>query len=83
MDGVERTWRGREGETHARAATRADPPYAHKIFLRQIGEIFADVKAEVERWDGAAYYPAPIDGSSDSVDFGSGDEGMQPVPQSR
>lgn len=57
------------------------PPYAHKIFLRQIGEIFTDVKAEVERWDGAAYYPAPIDDGSS--DFGSGDEGMQPVPQSR
>ena len=60
------------------------PPYAHKIFLRQIGEILTDVKAEVERWDGAAYYPAPIDDmSSDSIDFGSGDEGMTPVPQSR
>jgi hypothetical protein len=60
------------------------PPYAHKIFLRQIGEILTDVKAEVERWDGAAYYPAPVDDmSSDSIDFGSGDEGMTPVPQSR
>ena len=36
------------------------PPYAHKIFLRQIGEILDDVQAEVERWQGGTY-PATVD----------------------
>ena len=31
------------------------PPYAHKIFLRQIGEILEDVQNEVESWEGARY----------------------------
>jgi len=45
------------------------PPYAHKIFLRQIGEIFADVAAEVESWQGASY-PAP---NKKFASLGSGD----------
>ena len=31
------------------------PPYAHKIFLRQIREILQDVQDEVERWEGRPY----------------------------
>ena len=31
------------------------PPYAHKIFLRQIGEILDDVQREVESWEGQVY----------------------------
>ena len=31
------------------------PPYAHKIFLRQIGEILEDVQKEVESWNGREY----------------------------
>lgn len=31
------------------------PPYAHKIFLRQIGEILEDVQKEVESWQGGSY----------------------------
>jgi len=36
------------------------PPYAHKIFIKQITAILEDVKAEVESWnDGDGGYPVP------------------------
>ena len=40
------------------------PPYAHKIFLRQIREILQDVQNEVERWDGQPY-PASASAETD------------------
>lgn len=40
------------------------PPYAHKIFLRQIRDILQDVQNEVERWDGQPY-PASASAETD------------------
>ena len=34
------------------------PPYAHKIFLKQIREILQDVENEVAAWDGRGYVVA-------------------------
>lgn len=34
------------------------PPYAHKIFLKQIREILQDVQNEVAAWDGGGYVVA-------------------------
>lgn len=57
------------------------PPYAHKIFLRQIGEILEDVQTEVERWQGRAY-PALVMGEDEDEDEASmvEQDEMVPVP---
>lgn len=47
------------------------PPYAHQIFLRQVGEILKDVEKEVERWQGGSY-PAAVASSAAKGDAGAG-----------
>ena len=40
------------------------PPYAHKIFLKQIEGILKDVENEVAAWDGRGYRNAAVDDAS-------------------
>jgi hypothetical protein len=64
------------------------PPYAHKIFLRQIGEILQDVQKEVESWQGGEY-PAKNAAKNEIFTAAGGEsweeeeETMRVVPASR
>jgi ribosome-associated toxin RatA of RatAB toxin-antitoxin module len=60
------------------------PPYAHKIFLRQIGEILEDVQREVESWEGRTYpRRSPISSTDEEEERSMDDERMVRVSLSR
>ena len=52
------------------------PPYAHKIFLKQIGDILTDVEREVASWGGEEYV-----GTRKKAGEGAGD--AEPLPAAR